>query len=165
VTATTTNTDPVVMMTRDDIWRELRWTSVMVRRLLGGPDGQETRYRDYTYYLYLRERVMAVARQPAAIELAREYESYTECPSIPPGYTDPLRPVAAQLKVSAVAVGKALDRFRLRMDGIPTDLARSLGLALRRFDGELYIYHWHIERFNTSWHRPSRPRIRTRSND
>jgi hypothetical protein len=55
------------MMTRDDIWRELGWTAAMVRWLLGGPDGQETRYRYYTYCLYRRERVMAVATQAYVI--------------------------------------------------------------------------------------------------
>ena len=54
------------MMTEDDIRTELGWTDSMIHSLLQNPDSPNAR-RDkftggYTYGLYHRERVLAVAQ-------------------------------------------------------------------------------------------------------
>jgi hypothetical protein len=63
------------MMTRDDIQSELGWTENMIHSLLPIPDSPHARRckdtGEYTYGLYHRDRVLAVAQTPEALTAKR----------------------------------------------------------------------------------------------
>ena len=67
------------MMTEDDIRTELGWTDSMIPSVLQNPDSPNAR-RDklsggYTYGLYHRKRVLAVAQSTEGKDAKRRWES------------------------------------------------------------------------------------------
>jgi len=65
----------------------------------------------------------------------------------PAGFTKRLGDIGVRLSLSAVAVGKMLDRAGLRTDDKkPTELALIEGVARERFDGFGPVTDWHIEK-------------------
>jgi len=83
--------DQMKMMTRDDICAELGWTDAMIHSLLQNPDSNNAR-RDkvtggYTYGLYKRERVLAVAESTEGRAAKRRWDETLRASTPNPGWT------------------------------------------------------------------------------
>jgi hypothetical protein len=81
------------MMTEEEIQSELGWTDKMIHSLLQAPDSPHARRNKqtggYTYGLYHRERVLAVAQSKAGRNVKRRWdETYVVSSRTPAGQRD-----------------------------------------------------------------------------
>jgi hypothetical protein len=138
------------MMTTDDIRTELGWTDSMIHSLLQDPDSPHAR-RDkhtggYTYGLYRRERVLAVAQSTEGRLAKRRWDETLRGTTPNPGWTTRLGDIGRQLCITAVATGRLLERLGYRSDKHVTDAAVAAGCGVRRWDGFAMHDDWHVDR-------------------
>jgi hypothetical protein len=138
------------MMTEDDIRTELGWTDSMIHSLLQIPDSPTAR-RDkltggYTYGLYHRDRVMAVAQSTEGRAAKRRWDETLRGNTPNTGWTTRLGDIGRELGITAVAAGKMLERLGYRCGKHVTDSAVASGCGVRRWDGFALHYDWHLER-------------------
>jgi hypothetical protein len=138
------------MMTEDDIRTELGWTDSMIHSLLQIPDSPNAR-RDkftgaYTYGLYHRDRVLAVAQSTEGRAAKRRWDETLRGNTPNPGWTTRLGDIGRALGITAVAAGRILELLGYRVAKRVTDSAVAAGCGVRRWDG--YVMHddWHLER-------------------
>jgi hypothetical protein len=69
----------VKMMTREDVRTEFAWSAEMIAMLLGEPDSPRARRNkargEYSYGLYRRERVLAIAETPEAVLAKKRWDA------------------------------------------------------------------------------------------
>jgi hypothetical protein len=133
-------------MTADEIRAELSWSLDMVRRLLQVPDAPASIRGKYKCDRYNRDRVLAVARTPRGRTAKREWDETLRDPMPNPGWTARLGDIGRLLGISAVAVGKILERLGYRFEGSVTDSAVKAGCGVGRWDGFSLSYDWHLDR-------------------
>src|ERR1700678_3457771 len=63
-----------------------------------------------------------------------------------PGGTTRLSDIGEALGITAVAVGKMLERLGYRLDRRVTDKAVAAGCGIRRWDGYAFHDDWHLDR-------------------
>jgi hypothetical protein len=138
------------MMTEDDIRTELGWTDSMIHSLLQNPDSPNAR-RDkftggYTYGLYRRDRVLAVAQSTEGRAAKRRWDLTLRGTTPNPGWTTRLGDVGRVLGITAVAAGRMLELLGYRCGKHVTDSAVASGCGVHRWDG--YVMHddWHLDR-------------------
>jgi hypothetical protein len=138
----------MTMMTRADIRTELGWTDDMIHALLQTPDSTNARRckdtGEYTYGLY--KRVLAAAQTTEGRDAKRQWDQTLRGDAPNPGWTTRLGDKGRALGITAVAVGKLLERLGYRFDKRVTDSAVAAGCAVRRWDG--YVMHddWNLDR-------------------
>jgi hypothetical protein len=138
------------MMTEDDIRNELGWTDSMIHSLLQNPDSPNAR-RDkltggYTYGLYHRDRVLAVAQSTDGRAAKRRWDETLRGATPNPGWTTRLGDIGRELGITAVAAGKILERLGYRCGKHVTDSAVASGCGVHRWDGFAMHDDWHLER-------------------
>jgi hypothetical protein len=120
---------PMKMMTRDDIQSELGWTENMIHSLLEKPDSNNARRNKhtggYTYGLYHRNRVRAVAQSKEGLDAKRRWEETLRSDRPNPGWTTRLGDMGRVLGITAVAVGRILELLGYRSNKHVTDNAVS----------------------------------------
>jgi hypothetical protein len=140
----------MTMMTRMDIQAELGWSDDMIRSLLQIPDSTNARHckrtGEYTYGLYKRERVLAVAQTTEGRAAKRQWDETLRGDRPNPGWTTRLGDIGRALGITAVAAGKILERLGYRSDKGVTDSAVAAGCGVRRWDGFAIHYDWHLDR-------------------
>jgi hypothetical protein len=138
------------MMTRADIRTELRWSDDMIRSLLAIPDSPHARRcKDtgaYTYGLYHRDRVLAVAQSTEGQAAKRRWDETLRGNMPNPGWTTRLGDIGQALGTTAVAAGKILEQLGYRVDKRVTDAAVTAGCGVRRWDGYAMHCDWHLDR-------------------
>ena len=143
-----------MMMTRADIRAELGWSDDMIRSLLQVPDSPNARRckdtSEYTYGLYKRERVLAVAQSTEGQAAKRRWDETLRGDLPNPGWTTRLGDIGQALGITAVAVGRILERLGYRCDKHVTDDAVAAGCGVRRWDGYVMQDDWHLERAVTA---------------
>jgi len=138
------------MMTRDDIQSELGWTDSMIHSLLQIPDSPNARCDKltggYTYGLYHRDRVLAVAQSTEGRAAKLRWDETLRGNTPNTGWTTRLGDIGRELGITAVAVGKLLELLGYRVAKHVTDSAVTSGCGARRWDG--YVMHddWHLDR-------------------
>jgi hypothetical protein len=137
------------MMTRDDIRSELGWTDSMIHSLLQIPDSPNAR-RDkltggYTYGLYHRDRVLAVAQSTEGRAAKRRWDETLRGNTPNSGWTTRLGDIGRELGITAVAAGKMLQRLGYRCGKHVTDSAVAAGCGVRRWDGYTMHDDWHLD--------------------
>jgi hypothetical protein len=143
-------TPKMKMMTSDDICAELGWTDSMIHTLLQDPDSPHAR-RDkhtggYTYGLYRRERVLAVAQSTEGRAAKRRWDETLRGTTPGPGWTTRLGDIGRALGITAVATGRLLELLGYRSDKHVTDSAVEAGCGVRRWDGYAMFDDWHVDR-------------------
>jgi hypothetical protein len=137
------------MMTTDDIRTELGWTDSMIHWLLPTPDSPHAQRNKqtggYTYGLYRRERVLAVAHSEEDRAAKRRWDETLRGNAPNPGWTTRLRDIGRELGTTAVAAGKLLELLGYRSDRHVTDGAVAAGCGARRWDGFAMHDDWHLE--------------------
>jgi hypothetical protein len=138
------------MMTEDDIRTELGWTDSMILSLLQNPDSPNAR-RDkftggYSYGLYHRDRVLAVAQSTEGKAAKRRWDETLHGDRPNPGWTTRMGDIGGPLCITAVAAGKILELLGYRSKRHVTDAAFSAGCGVRRWDGFAMHDDWHLER-------------------
>jgi hypothetical protein len=140
----------MTMMTREDIRTELGWTDSMIHSLLQEPDSTNARRcKDtgaYTYGLYKRERVLAVAQSTEGRAAKRRWDETLRGTTPNPGWTTRLGDIGKALGITAVAAGKILEQLGYRFDKRVTDSAVAAGCGVRRWDGYAMHDDWHLDR-------------------
>lgn len=144
------STRQLKMMTKDDIRSELGWNENMIHSLLRNPDSPNAR-RDkvtggYTYGLYHRDRVLAVAQSAEGRAAKRRWEETLRGNTPNPGWTTRMGDIGRPLGITAVAAGKMLERLGYRSDKHVTDSAVAAGCGVRRWDGYAMHDDWHTDR-------------------
>jgi hypothetical protein len=138
------------MMTRDDIQSELGWTENMIHSLLQKLDSNNARPNKhtggYTYRLYHRNRVLAVAQSKEGLDAKRRWEETLRSDRPNPGWTTRLGDMGRVLGITAVAVGRRLELLEYRCDKQVTDSAVAAGCGVRRWDGYAMHDDWHPDR-------------------
>jgi hypothetical protein len=138
------------MMTSDDIRSELGWTDSMIHSLLQNADSTHARRNKltggYTYGLYRCERVLAVAESTEGRAAKRRWDETLRGDAPNPGWTTRLGDIGQVLGITAIAVGKLLERLGFRFDKHVNDNAVEAGCLLRRWDGYATHDDWHLER-------------------
>jgi hypothetical protein len=122
------------MMTEDDIRTELGWTDSMIHSLLQNPDSPNAR-RDkltggYTYGLYHRDRVLAVAQSTEGRAAKRRWDETLRGNTPNPGWTTRLGDIGRALGITAVAVGRMLELLGYRVAKHVTDRAVAVGCGV-----------------------------------
>jgi hypothetical protein len=139
----------MTMMTRADIRTELGWSDDMIRSLLQTPDSPNARRckntGEYTYGLYKRERVLAVAQSTEGRDAKRRWDETLRGNMPNPGWTTRLRDIGQTLGITAVDVGKLLELLGYRFDKRVTDAAVVVGCGVRRWDGVAMHDDWHLD--------------------
>ena len=140
----------MTMMTRADIRTELGWSDDMIHSLLQTPDSPNARRckdtGEYTYGLYKRERVLAVAQSTEGRAAKRRWDETLRGDTPNPGWTTRLSDIGRALGITAVAAGKILERLGYRSDKRVTDSAVAAGCGVRRWDGYAMHDDWHLDR-------------------
>ncbi len=140
----------MTMMTRADIRTELGWSDDLIRSLLQIPDSPNARRckdtGEYTYGLYNRERVLAAAQTTEGQAAKRQWDETLRGNMPNPGWTTRLGDIGRPLGITAVAVGKILERLGYRFDKRVTDKAVAAGCGVRRWDGYAMHDDWHLDR-------------------
>jgi hypothetical protein len=106
----------------------------MIHSLLQAPDSPHAR-RDkvtggYTYGLYERERVLAVAQSPEGRAAKRRWDETLRGDRPSPGWTTRLGDMGRVLGITAVAVGRILKLLGYRSNKHVTDSAVGTGCGL-----------------------------------
>jgi hypothetical protein len=138
------------MMTSSDIRTEFGWTDSMIHSLLQNPDSTNAR-RDkvtggYTYGLYKRDRVLAVAQSTEGRAAKRRRDETLRGDAPNPGWTTRMGNIGRPLGITGVAAGKMLERLGYRSDKHVTDGAIAAECGVRRWDGYTMHDDWHLER-------------------
>jgi len=138
------------MMSADEICAELGWTDSMIHSLLQDPDSPHAR-RDrhtggYTYGLYRRERVLAVAQSTEGLAAKRRWDETLRGNTPNPGWTTRLGDIGRALVITGVATGRLLELLGYRSDMHVTDSAVAAGCGVRRWDGYTMHDDWHLGR-------------------
>jgi hypothetical protein len=138
------------MMTEDDIRTELGWTDSMIHSLLQNPDSPNAR-RDkftggYTYGLYHRDRVLAVAQSTEGRAAKRRWDETLRNDTPNPGWTSRLGVIGRALGITAVAAGRMLELLGYRVAKHVADKAVAAGCGVHRWDGYTMHDDWHLER-------------------
>ena len=140
----------MTMMTREEIRTELGWTDSMIHSLLQIPDSTNARRCKntgaYTYGLYKRARVLAAAQTREGRTTKRRWDETLPGDKPNPGWTTRLGDIGQRLGITAVAVGRMLERLGYRVDKRVTDSAVAAGCGVRRWDGYAIHYDWHLDR-------------------
>jgi hypothetical protein len=140
----------MAMMTRADIRNELGWTDEMIRSLLQIPDSPNARRckdtGEYTYGLYKRERVLAVAQSTKGRAAKRRWDETLRGDAPNPCWTTRLGDIGQALGITGLAAGKILERLGYRSRKHVTDNAVAAGCGVRRWDGYAMHDDWHLER-------------------
>ena len=122
----------------------------MIHSLLQTPDSiNARRCRDngeYTYGLYKRERVLAVAQSTEDRAAKRRWDETLRGQTPNPGWTTRLGDIGRALGITAVAAGKILERLGHRFERRVTDSAVAAACAVRRWDGYAMHGDWHLDR-------------------
>ena len=138
------------LMTRADIRTELEWTDDMIHALLQTPDSTNARRCEdtgaYTYGLYKRDRVLAAAQSTEGRAAKRRWDETLRGDTPNPGWTTRLGDIGRELGTTAVAAGKILEQLGYRLDKRVTDAAVAAGCGVRRWDGYVMHYDWHLDR-------------------
>jgi hypothetical protein len=107
-----------MMMTEDDILTEFGWNGDMIYSLLQNPDSTNARRKKltggYTYGLYKRERVLAVAQSKEGLDAKRRWDETLRGNTPNPGWTTRLGDMGRALGIAAVAVGRILELLGYR---------------------------------------------------
>ena len=138
------------MMTRQEIETELGWSREMISILLKTPDSPHAR-RDkstgtYSYGLYRRKRVMAVAPTPEALMAKKRWDETVHGYHPATGWTTRLGDIGQQLGITGRAVGRILDLMSFRSGRQLTDHAVAAAFGVRRWNGDRFYTDWHIDR-------------------
>jgi hypothetical protein len=138
------------MMTEDDIRTELGWTDSMIHSLLQNPDSPNAR-RDkftggYTYGLYHRDRVLAVAQSTESLAAKRRWDETLRGNTPNTGWTTRLGDIGRAVGITAVAAGRILELLGYRIAKRITDKAVAAGCGDHRWDGYTMHDDWHVER-------------------
>jgi hypothetical protein len=139
----------MTMMTRDDIRTEFGWCEDMIRALLRFPDSIKTRLRQHTYEryeLYSRDRVLAASQTAEGRVTQRDWDETKRSDRPSSGWTTRLGDIARPLGITAVAAGRLLEQLGYRSDKRVTARALTAGCGMRRWDGNLIHYDWHLDR-------------------
>ena len=144
------STATMTMMTRADIRTELGWSDDMIHSLLQIPyltNARRCKYTgEYTYGLYKRERVLAVAQTTEGRTAKRQWDETLRGDTSNPGWTTRLGDIGQRLGITAAAAGKMLERLGYRFDKSVTDSAVAAGIGVRRWDGYAIHNDWHLDR-------------------
>jgi hypothetical protein len=157
----------MTMMTEEDIRTELGWDDDMIYYLLRAPDSPHARRNKhtgtYTYGLYDRDRVLAVAKSKEGRDAKRRWDETLRGFVPNPGWTKRLGDIGRVLGITAVAVGKLLKRLGYRSDKHVTDSAVAAGCGVRRWDGYAMHDDWHLDRvvsaIRSAAQRPGKPEV------
>jgi hypothetical protein len=140
----------MTMMTEEEIRTELGWTDSMIYSLLPIPDSPHARRKKltggYTYGLYKRDRVLAVAQSTEGRAAKRRWDETLRGITPNPGWTTRLGDIGRQLGITAVAAGKILELLGYRSNRHVNDSAVGAGCGLRRWDGFAMHDDWHLIR-------------------
>jgi hypothetical protein len=140
----------MAMMTTADIRTELGWTDDMIHALLQTPDSTNARRckntGGYSYGLYRRERVLAVAQSTDGRAAKQRWDKTLLGNAPNPGWTTRLGDIGRVLGITAVAAGRILERLGYRCDKHVTDSAVAAGCGVRRWDGYTMHDDWHLDR-------------------
>jgi hypothetical protein len=140
----------MAMMTREEIQTEFGWSDDMIQSLLQIPDSSNARRNKhtggYTYELYRRDRVLAVAQSTEGRAAKTRWDETLRGDAPNPGWTTRLGDIGRALGITAVATGRLLERLGYRFEKHVTDRAVADGCAVRRWDGFALHYDWHVER-------------------
>jgi hypothetical protein len=136
------------MMTQDDIRTEFGSSDHMIYSLLRNRDCPHAR-RDkvtggYTYGLYKRERVLAVARSKEGLDAKRRWDETLRGNTPNFGWTTRLGDRRHVLGITGVAVGKLLRQLAYRSNKHADDSAVAAGCGVRRSDGFAMHDDWHL---------------------
>jgi hypothetical protein len=138
------------MMTEDDIQSEFGWNDKMIYSLLQNPDSPNGRRKKhtggYTYGLYKRERMLAIAQSKEGRDAKRRWDETLRGDRPNPGWTTRMGDIGQALGITAVAAGKILELLGYRSDKRVTDSAVAAGCGVRRWDGFATHDDWHLER-------------------
>jgi hypothetical protein len=139
----------MTMMTAEDIRTEFGWDDDMIHSLLKSPDSTKARRckgtGEYAYEHYYRERVLAVAQSTEGRDAKRRWDETLRGNTPNPGWTARLGDMGRALGITAVAVGRILERLGYRCNKHVTDAAVAAGCGVRRWDGFAMHDDWHIE--------------------
>jgi hypothetical protein len=140
----------MAMMTREENQTEFGWSEDMIQSVLQIPDSPNARRNKhtggYTYGLYRRDRVLAVAQSTEGRAAKTRWDETLRGDTPNPGWTSRLGEIGRALGVTAVAVGKLLELLGYRFDKRVTDSAVSAGCGVRRWDGFAIHNDWHLDR-------------------
>jgi hypothetical protein len=139
----------MTMMTRDDIRTEFGWCEDMIRSLLRFPDSIKTQRRQHTneqYELYSRDRVLAASQTAEGRVTEGEWNETKRGDRPSSGWITRLGDIARPLGITAVAAGRLLEQLGYRSDKRATARALTTGCGMRRWDGNLIHYDWHLDR-------------------
>jgi hypothetical protein len=139
----------MTMMTREAIHTEFGWCEDKIRALLRFPDSIKTRRRQHTYEqheLYCRDRVLTASQTAEGRVTQREWDETKRGARPSTGWTTRLGDIARPLGITAVQAGKLLERLGYRSDKRATAYALTTGCGMRRWDGDLIHYDWHLDR-------------------
>jgi hypothetical protein len=89
---------------------------------------------------------MAVAQSKEGQAAKRRWDETLRCNTPSPGWTTRLGDMGRALGITAVAVGRMLERLGYRSDKHVTDAAVEVGCGVRRWDGFVMHDDWHVER-------------------
>jgi choline dehydrogenase-like flavoprotein len=122
----------------------------MIHSLLQIPDSPNAR-RDkltggYTYGLYHRDRVLAVAQSTEGRAAKRRWDETLRGNAPNPGWTTRLGDIGRPLGITAIAAGKLLEQLGYRSNKHVTDAAVAAGCGVRRWDGFATHDDWHLDR-------------------
>jgi hypothetical protein len=122
----------------------------MIHSLLQVPDSPNARRCKntgaYSYGLYKRDRVLAVAQSTEGRAAKRQWDETLRGETPNPGWTTRLGDIGRALGITAVAAGKMLERLGYRFDKRVTDSAIAAGCGVRRWDGYAIYNDWHLDR-------------------
>jgi hypothetical protein len=111
------------------------------------PNARRCKYTGaYTYGLYERDRVLAVAHSPEGRTAKRQWDETLRAKTPSPGWTTRLGDIGQRLGITAVAAGRMLERLGYRSDKSVTDSAVAAGIGVRRWDGYAIHNDWHLDR-------------------
>jgi hypothetical protein len=137
------------MMTEEEIRTEFGCNDKMIHSLLQNPDSPHARRNKhtggYTYGLYKRERVLAVAQSTEGQAAKRRWDETLRGFIPNPGWTPRLIDIGRPLGITAIAAGKMLELLGYRSNRHVTDSAVGAGLGVRRWDGYTMHDDWHLE--------------------
>jgi hypothetical protein len=122
----------------------------MIHSLLQNPDSPHARRKKltggYTYGLYYRERVLAVAQSTEGRAAKKRWDETLRGDRPNPGWTTRLGDMGRVLGITAVAVGRILELLGYRSNKHVTDSAGAAGCGVRRWDGYAMDDDWHMDR-------------------
>jgi hypothetical protein len=140
----------MAMMTREEIQTEFGWSDDLIQSLLQIPDSSNARRNEhtggYTYGLYRRDRVLAVAQSTEGRAAKRRWDQTLRSNAPNPGWTTRLGDIGLALGITAVVAGKILEQLGYRSDMRVTDAAVAAGCGVRRWDGFVMHDDWHLDR-------------------